>query len=529
MDLASEKVVLEVPARRGSPTSPATPAAYIDFDAQRQPVHRVGDDVNPHSSPPAATRRSTGGRGTIPTPRRTVGQHQRPARQDPADPPRGRRHVHDPDRQPVRAGHATDPARDLRDGLPQPVPLRRRHGDRLGLHGRLRPRRRQRRPANRGPEGLVEWNVIKQPGNYGWPYCLGDNEPYATSTSPPTVRRREVQLRRAGQRLAQQHRPDRPAAGRCSRRLYGYGVSVPGVISAGRRRLGADGRPGLPLRRRTSPSATKFPAYFDGKPFFYEWGRNYIHESPLGRRRQGPEDQPVPARHGVPVADGPAVRPGRRAVPARVGRRLRPRQPELGPLPDRLRRRRPRADRPGRRRRRTPAGARSTVQFSSAGSTDPDGDEITYAGTSTATARPTPPRPNPTHTYTANGNYEARLTVTDHGRPRPAPRPCRSSSATPRPTVTSRRRRTAAFFDWGDDLAVAGLRHRPRGRHRRLRQGDLQPALGHDEHAHPTTRPTPARAPRARSSDEGHAEAQHLLGHRRPLHRLRRPGRLAAR
>ena len=32
---------------------------------------------------------------------------------------------------------------------------------------------------NRGPEGLVELNVIKAAGNYGWPFCHGDNQPYA--------------------------------------------------------------------------------------------------------------------------------------------------------------------------------------------------------------------------------------------------------------------------------------------------------------------------------------------------------------
>ncbi|RMI33161.1 carbohydrate-binding protein [Streptomyces triticirhizae] len=31
---------------------------------------------------------------------------------------------------------------------------------------------------NRGPAGLVEFNRITEPGNFGWPYCVGDNEPY---------------------------------------------------------------------------------------------------------------------------------------------------------------------------------------------------------------------------------------------------------------------------------------------------------------------------------------------------------------
>ena len=40
----------------------------------------------------------------------------------------------------------------------------------------------------RGPGGTVEFNLIKGPGNYGWPYCVGDNQPFidydfATGTS----------------------------------------------------------------------------------------------------------------------------------------------------------------------------------------------------------------------------------------------------------------------------------------------------------------------------------------------------------
>ena len=31
---------------------------------------------------------------------------------------------------------------------------------------------------NRGPGGQVEFNVIREAGNYGWPYCHGDNDPY---------------------------------------------------------------------------------------------------------------------------------------------------------------------------------------------------------------------------------------------------------------------------------------------------------------------------------------------------------------
>ena len=111
------------------------------------------------------------------------------------------------------------------------------------------------------------------------------------------------------------------------------------------------------------------------------------------------------------------------------------------------------------------------VQFSSAGSIDRDGDEITYRwdfgdGTTSSTEA------NPKHTYTEIGNYEARLTVTE----------ATASAKTGTATVPDHRRQHAPD---GHDLgaagrrllrvgrrpALAGLRHRPR-RDRRMRQGD---------------------------------------------------------
>ena len=64
--------------------------------------------------------------------------------------------------------------------------------------------------ANRGPQGSVEYNVLSKSGNYGWPYCIRDNTAY-NDYNFATDLRRQVQLRRPGQRLAQQHRPDQPA------------------------------------------------------------------------------------------------------------------------------------------------------------------------------------------------------------------------------------------------------------------------------------------------------------------------------
>ena len=51
--------------------------------------------------------------------------------------------------------------------------------------------------ANRGPGGQVEFNLIKQPGNYGWPYCTGKNDALQRVGLRHQHGRREVQLQRA--------------------------------------------------------------------------------------------------------------------------------------------------------------------------------------------------------------------------------------------------------------------------------------------------------------------------------------------
>ncbi len=99
---------------------------------------------------------------------------------------------------------------------------------------------------NRGPQGSVEFNVVT-PGFYGWPYCVRDNVPYndynfATGTSGA-----EVQLRRAGQRLAQQHRPGQPAAGEAGDRVDGLHRDRPPQPGPRHRRR-PDRRPALRLR-----------------------------------------------------------------------------------------------------------------------------------------------------------------------------------------------------------------------------------------------------------------------------------------
>ena len=142
------------PGQRGGRPRGARPAGRVLPRRRRarvrlpgQPLHRHGRQHEPvRVAGLHAHGRARGPRGL----RRAahLGQHQQPVRQGAAHHPAGRRFLHDPDGQPVRPRHRADPARDLRHGLPQPVPHRHRPADRQAHGRRLRPRRgrHQRHP-----------------------------------------------------------------------------------------------------------------------------------------------------------------------------------------------------------------------------------------------------------------------------------------------------------------------------------------------------------------------------------------------
>ena len=92
------------------------------------------------------------------------------------------------------------------------------------------------------------------------------------------------------------------------------------------------------------------------------------------------------------------------------------------------------------------------VNFSSAGSSDPEGQPLTYRGTSATTPRR--PLANPTHTYTTPGPYQVRLTVSD-GVNSTISAPL-TISAGNRPTATILSPTDGATFRAGDVITFSG-------------------------------------------------------------------------
>jgi cytochrome c len=134
--------------------------------------------------------------------------------------------------------------------------------------------------ASRGPAGHDEWNQARSPGNYGWPYFVGDNKAYveydfATFTSlaayNPNAPTNNSPNNTGGQLLP----PARPA---WIWYPYGNSVEFPEVSGGGSRTAMAGP---VYYYSNNLVSSRKLPAYYDRTLFIYEWSRNWLREVKL--------------------------------------------------------------------------------------------------------------------------------------------------------------------------------------------------------------------------------------------------------
>jgi cytochrome c len=125
----------------------------------------------------------------------------------------------------------------------------------------------------RGPKGIDEINLAQGPGFWGWPYTRGDNQAYYAY---------DFAARRSGGKFDPRRLYNRspfntgmvelPLA-QPSLIWYGYGESkeFPWVGTGGKNPMA-----GPVYYADQYPAATRFPDYYDGKVFVYEWMRHWI-------------------------------------------------------------------------------------------------------------------------------------------------------------------------------------------------------------------------------------------------------------
>jgi cytochrome c len=368
---------------------------------------------------------------------------------------------------------------------------------------------------NRGPGGQVEFNVLRAPGFYGWPYCTGDGDAYrdydfATGVSGPAfdcAAPVNASPRNTGQQqLPPMINPDI---------WYGNNTPWDPEMAPG----GSESPMGGPVYHYDpdNPSETKFPEYYDDHWFPYEWGRGWIKETALDEDRGplelspflddpafdwaqpmdmefGPDGSLYVLDYGTGFFGGDANSALYRVDYVHGGRR---------PIAEAS------ADQTS-----TSAGT-LTVQFSSEGSRDPDGDEITYEW-SFGDGTPNSGEPNPAHTYAAVGTYQARLTVTDStDRTGTADVTIVVGNAAPQVTVSSPAE--GGFFDFGDqipyDVTVVDAEDGTiSGTHADCARVEIGYALGHDNHPHPLTDATGCQGNIQTTGEASHGADANIFG-----------------
>jgi len=367
------------------------------------------------------------------------------------------------------------------------------------------PDARAANPA-RGPAGHGRWMAIDKPANYGWPYCVQPDVPYidydfATGTSgaafncaaPVNESPNNTGLRNL------------PPVER-SEIAYTYTASAqfPELGTGG---IGPMGGPAYDYDKR-SRSPFKWPAAFDGKPLFAEWTRDWVKALTLDKRNQVtkiesvlPElvfDNPMDLEFGpdgalyvLEYGDGYfAENPDAQLSRFDFVRGNRTPTPKVTATP-------------------TSGQAPLTVQFSSAGTADPDGDALRYEWYLDNDNRVDSRSPNPTFTFTENGNYRPTLKVTD-STGRSASAEVRLPVGTAAPVVRFTTPQAGQPFAFGDtvNFQVTVTDDAPVD----CSRVTVTYVLGHDTHGHPLSTASGCTGSIQTFLDAGHAGAGNLTG-----------------
>ncbi|MEV0826766.1 ThuA domain-containing protein [Nonomuraea rubra] len=333
----------------------------------------------------------------------------------------------------------------------------------------------------RGPQNTVEWNIVSKPGNYGWPYCVGNNTPYVDF---------DFATRQSGS-------PFNCAAPVNESPNNDGLTSLPPVVPATIwYHYAADpqnfpemsgGAPmGGPVYRSDPnlQSDVKWPAYWDGKAVFGEWNNDKVWSFQLDETgtklvemntilgsltfkkpmdmKFGPDGALYMIEWGSGFggdnADSGIYRivytKGTRPPIARAAA-----DKTDGPLP-------------------------LAVTFSSEGSRDPDGKPITYAWDLDGDGDTDSTDPSPSHTYEEGGDYNAVLTITtSDGRTGTAG--VEINAGNTRPTVSVTVPPNGAFFEFGDQVKFTVTVTDPEDGTIDCDKVKIQAILGHDSHGHP--------------------------------------------
>ncbi|MER7684318.1 carbohydrate-binding protein [Streptomyces sp. NPDC097610] len=354
----------------------------------------------------------------------------------------------------------------------------------------------------RGPGGQVEFARVTGPGNFGWPYCTGKNDAYvdydfATKTSGAAFDCNAPKNTSPHNTGLTDLPPAQPAW------IPYDGASVPEFGS------GSESPMGGPVYHYDASldSPVKFPQAYDGNFFAGEFGRRWIKRiaSDSAGTVQSINSVPWTGTQVMDMAFGPDgalyvldygtawFGGDENSGLYRIENATDGHSPVAQAAAD-----------------RTSGQAALKVSFSSAGSSDADGDALTYSwdfgdgGTSTAA--------NPSHKYRTNGTYTATVTAKDAtGRTGSASVQIVVGNTAPK--VVIEQPRDGQLFSFGDPVPFKVKVTDPEdGRAIDCAKVKVTFILGHDSHGHPLTSANGCSGTLQTSADGGHDQDANIFG-----------------
>jgi glucose/arabinose dehydrogenase/PKD repeat protein len=273
----------------------------------------------------------------------------------------------------------------------------------------------------RGPAGHVSMILQKQPANYGWPYCYVPGKPYADWDYVTQLSRGYYDCANLVNDSPNNLAP--PANSFVNGGLFNipdytartlwwtYSANSPTTPFDDLFGGGAMAGPRYQFDA-ASTSTTKFPEWFDGRYFFFEWTTDWVQTIAFNADGTIKDRRPfLPIHTFIKPMDMQFGADGALYVLAygngwgannddtglyRVTYAAGNRKPTLKASAD-----------------KDSGGAPLTVDFDATGTVDPDGDQVSYAWDFTNDGTPDATGVKATHTYTTPGAVTARVTVTD--------------------------------------------------------------------------------------------------------------------
>lgn len=128
----------------------------------------------------------------------------------------------------------------------------------------------------RGPRGYDEFNRTDAPGNFGWPFFIADNQPYASARASGQLPDPDAPINSSANNTGAARLPPAQPAW----------IAYPYALSEDHYELGDGGRAGMAgavfRREAYRDDPCRLPEWYDGRLFLFDWMRRWILSAPIG-------------------------------------------------------------------------------------------------------------------------------------------------------------------------------------------------------------------------------------------------------